>query len=89
MAANPFTRGTCPGRARPIHRGGFKMGHAKRGGRQKGTPNAISLRARTAIVAAAKPQAYLWKLPLRDALQNIGGENATSSPAQRPEPAWW
>ena len=54
MAANPFTRGTCPGRARPIHRAGFKMGHAKLGGRQKGTPNAISPRARKAIAAAAR-----------------------------------
>jgi hypothetical protein len=54
MAANPFTRGTCPGRARPPDRGGFKMGHAKRGGRKKGTPNAISPRARKAIAAAAK-----------------------------------
>jgi hypothetical protein len=54
MAANPFTRGTCPGRARPRHRASFARGHAKRGGRQKGTPNAISPRARKAIVAAAK-----------------------------------
>jgi DUF218 domain len=54
MAANPFTRGTCPGRARPPHRGSFARGHAKRGGRQKGTPNAISPRARKAIAAAAK-----------------------------------
>ncbi|MFZ0236590.1 MAG: hypothetical protein WAL37_04360, partial [Xanthobacteraceae bacterium] len=54
MAANPFTRGTSPGRARPPHRGSFKMGHAKRGGRQKKTPNAISPRARTVIMAAAK-----------------------------------
>jgi len=54
MAANPFTRGTCPGRARPIHRAGFKMGHAKLGGRKEGTPNAISARARKAIAAAAK-----------------------------------
>jgi hypothetical protein len=30
------------------------MGHAKRGGRKKKTPNAISPRARTAIAAAAK-----------------------------------
>jgi hypothetical protein len=30
------------------------MGHAKRGGRQKGTPNAISRRARKVIMAAAK-----------------------------------
>jgi len=54
MTANAFTRGTCPGRARPRHRGGFAPGHAKRGGRQKGTPNAISPRARKAIAAAAK-----------------------------------
>ncbi len=54
MAANPFTRGTYPGRARPPHRGSFKMGHEKRGGRKKGTPAAISLRTRKAIAAAAK-----------------------------------
>jgi hypothetical protein len=54
MAANPFTRGTSPGRARPPHRGSFKRDHAKHGGRQKGTPNAISARARKAIAAAAK-----------------------------------
>jgi hypothetical protein len=53
MAANPFTRGTSPGRARPPHRGSFARYHAKRGGRQKGTPNAISARARKAIMAAA------------------------------------
>ena len=54
MAANPFTRSTSPGRARPPHRGSFKMGHAKRGGRKKKTPNAISPRARKVIMAAAK-----------------------------------
>jgi hypothetical protein len=54
MAANPFTRGTCPGRARPPHRGSFARGHAKRGGRKTGTPNAISPRARKAIAAAAR-----------------------------------
>jgi len=54
MTANPFTRGTSPGRARPRHRASFTPGHAKRGGRQKGTPNAISPRARKAIAAAAK-----------------------------------
>ena len=53
MAANPFARGTCPGRARPPHGGSFKRGHGKRGGREKGTPNAISPRARKAIAAAA------------------------------------
>ena len=52
MAANPFTRGTCPGRARPPHQGSFRRGHAKRGGRKAGTPNAISPRARKAIAAA-------------------------------------
>jgi hypothetical protein len=54
MAANPFTRGTSPGRARPPHRGSFRMGHTKHGGRKKGTPNATSARARKAIAAAAK-----------------------------------
>jgi hypothetical protein len=54
MTANPFTRGTCPGRARPPHRGSFKMGHEKHGGRKKGTPNAMSPRAQKAIAAAAK-----------------------------------
>ena len=54
MAANPFSRGTSPGRARPRHRASFARGHAKHGGRQTGTPNAISPRARNAIAAAAK-----------------------------------
>ena len=54
MAANRFTRGTCPGRARPPHQAGFVRGHAKRGGRKKYTPNAISPRARKAVAAAAK-----------------------------------
>jgi len=54
MAANPFTRGTCPGRARPPHQAGFVRGHTKHGGRKTGTPNAISARARKAIAAAAK-----------------------------------
>jgi hypothetical protein len=54
MTANPFTRGTCPGRARPPHRAGFVRGHAKRGGRKMGTPNAISPRARKVIAAVVK-----------------------------------
>jgi hypothetical protein len=54
MAANPFTRGRCPGRARPPHRASFVRGHTKHGGRKEGTPNAISARARKAIAAAAK-----------------------------------
>jgi hypothetical protein len=53
-AASPFTRGTAPGRARPPHQGSFKRGHPKHGGRQEGTPNAISARARNAIAAAAR-----------------------------------
>jgi hypothetical protein len=51
---NPFSRGTCPGRARPPHRGSFVRGHAKHGGRKKGTPNFVSARARKAVAAAAK-----------------------------------
>src|SRR5271166_3899964 len=55
MAVNPSTRGICPGRARPPHRGSFEMGHAKHGRRGKGTSStAISPRARRAIAAAAK-----------------------------------
>jgi hypothetical protein len=54
MAANPFSRGTSPGRARPPHRGSFTRGHPKHGGRKKGTRNAISTRVRTAVTAAAK-----------------------------------
>jgi hypothetical protein len=54
MAANPFTRGASPGRARPPHRASFAMGHAKHGGRKKGTRKAISPRVRKAIAAAAK-----------------------------------
>jgi hypothetical protein len=53
---NAFTRGTAPGRARDLLQrpGSFRPGHAKVGGRKKGTPNAISPRARKAIAAAAK-----------------------------------
>jgi len=65
MGANPFIRGTCPGPARPRHRGSFARGHAKRGGRQKGTPNAISSRARKAIAAVAKRIARGTKLNRR------------------------
>src|SRR5437764_6163654 len=54
MPANPFTRGTSTGRARPPHRGSFQFGHSKRGGRKKGTRNAISPRVRKAVEAATK-----------------------------------
>jgi hypothetical protein len=95
MAANPFTRGTSPGRARPPHRGSFKMGHAKRGGRKKGTPNAISARARKAIWAAAKrvPRTTLnrnhwqWvieKNPLiNEARERQGQSTLTGAPRRR------
>jgi hypothetical protein len=58
VAANPFTRGRCPGRARPPHQGSFKRGHPKHGGRQEETPNAFPPRARKAIAAAAKRAPY-------------------------------
>jgi hypothetical protein len=96
MAANPFSRGTCPGRARPRHRAGFALGHAKRGGRQKGTPNAISQRARKAIAAAAKRLArgaprnrYRWqrlinKNPLIiEALEHQGRFTLAGAPRRR------
>ena len=99
MAANPFTRGTCPGRARPRHRGSFARGHAKRGGRQKGTPNAISPRARKAIAAAAKRLArgaprnrYRWqrvinKNPLiTEALDHQGQFTLAGAPRRRSRP---
>ena len=99
MTANPFTRGTCPGRARPRHRASFERGHAKRGGRQKGTPNAISQRARKAIVAAAKRLArgthrsrYHWELvidnnPLiTEALEHQGQFTLAGAPRLRSRP---
>jgi hypothetical protein len=96
MAANPFTRGTCPGRARAPHRGSFKMGHEKRGGRKKGTPDAISPRARKAIAAAARriargtsPNRYHWQRifnnnPLiTEALERQGKFTLTGAPRFR------
>jgi hypothetical protein len=53
MAANPFTRGTSPGRARPPHRGSFQRRHKRHGGRKEGVRKAIPPRARKAIGAAA------------------------------------
>jgi hypothetical protein len=96
MAANPFTRGTCPGRARPPHRGSFKMGHEKHGGRQKGTPNAISPRARKAIAAAPKRLArgaprnrYRWQRVINnnpliiEALEHQGQFTLAGAPRRR------
>ncbi len=52
---NPFNRGTAPGRARDASQrpGTFKPGHKKLGGRQKGTPNALSTDYKNAVIAAA------------------------------------
>ena len=52
---NPFRRGSAPERAQPAHlrSGSFKPGHKKRGGRKRGTPNAISSDYKKAILEAA------------------------------------
>jgi hypothetical protein len=52
---NPFNRGTASGRARDASQrsGTFKRGHKKIGGRKKGTPNALSVDYKNAIIAAA------------------------------------
>jgi hypothetical protein len=71
MAANPFTRGICPGRARPIHEGGFKRGQAKRGGRKKKAPNAIPARVRKAIETAVKRVVRGTNLPRKNWLWEI------------------
>jgi hypothetical protein len=96
MAANPFTRGTCPGRARPPHQAGFVRGHTKRGGRKKGTPNAIPPRSRKAIAAAAQRIArgihlnryHWWRLidhnPLiTEALEHQGQFTLAGAPRRR------
>jgi len=53
--ANAFTRGSAPGRAREDweRKGSFQKGHAKVGGRRKGTPNAMSRDYTNAILEAA------------------------------------
>jgi hypothetical protein len=52
---NPFTRGSVSGRERPeyLRPGTFKRGHEKRGGRNRGTPNAFSTDYKRAIMEAA------------------------------------
>jgi hypothetical protein len=52
---NPFNRGSAPGRARDNSErpGSFKSGHAKLGGRKKGTPNAISADYNKVVLEAA------------------------------------
>ena len=53
--ANPFNRGSAPDRARDARTrpGSFKSGHAKLGGRKKGTPNLISIDHQKALFEAA------------------------------------
>jgi hypothetical protein len=53
--ANPFNRGSAPDRARDAwtRPGSFKSGHAKLGGRKKGTPNLISIDYKKALFEAA------------------------------------
>jgi hypothetical protein len=53
--ANPFNRGSAPDRARDASTrpGSFKSGHAKLGGRKKGTPNLISIDHKKALCEAA------------------------------------
>ena len=52
---NSYNRGSAPDRARDAldRPGSFKAGHAKLGGRKKGTPNAISPALKRALLKAA------------------------------------
>jgi hypothetical protein len=72
------------------------MGHEKHGGRQKGTPNAISPRARKAIAAAAKRLArgaprnrYRWQRVINnnpliiEALEHQGQFTLAGAPRRR------
>jgi hypothetical protein len=56
----PTNRGSAPGRARPEDQrpGSFKPGHEKLGGRKRGTPNAITLDLKKAIIEAANRFGY-------------------------------
>jgi hypothetical protein len=55
LVTNPFKRGSAPGRERAddLRPGTFKSGHPKRGGRKRGTPNALFADYKRAIVEAA------------------------------------
>jgi hypothetical protein len=52
---NPFKSGSAPGRAQPADRrpGSFKLGHEKRGGRKRGTPNLLSIDFKRGLFEAA------------------------------------
>jgi hypothetical protein len=76
--------------SRPPHQGSFKRGHPKHGGRQAGTPNAISARVPKAIAAAAKRLArgaprtrYRWQRLIN---KNPLITGHTSSKASEPTP---
>lgn len=53
--ADPFMRGSAPGRERPADQrsGSFKQGQEKRGGRKRGTPNWFSIDYKKALLEAA------------------------------------
>jgi hypothetical protein len=57
---NRFNRGSAPGRERDVDQlsGSFKKGHEKRGGRQRGAPNAFSPDYKKAILEAAYRVGY-------------------------------
>ncbi len=68
MAANPFTRGTSPGRARPPHRASFKRGHATSPGRARaGRPLGSTSWSRNLANVAAHHANVLLELGLADA----------------------
>jgi hypothetical protein len=50
-----------PGSRPPPHQGSFKRGHPKHGGRQAGTPNAISAAAAKRLARGAPRTRYRWQ----------------------------
>ena len=67
---NPFNRGSSPGRARDLlqRSGSFKPGHKKRGGRKKGSRNAISPEHKRALLEAAH---RVGSPPVAEAARNM------------------
>jgi hypothetical protein len=51
---DPFNRGSAPGRARDPCPGAFEPGHAKLGGREKGTRNLITPERKMALLETAR-----------------------------------
>jgi hypothetical protein len=60
LMTSAFKRGSAPGRSRPAgsRPGTFKPSHEKRGGRKRGTPNAMSYDYKMAILEAAYRVGY-------------------------------